>query len=64
MVGTALQEEQTMVKKHGDKYKKYMEKIPFMLPLPKKLSTIITAPAKVVTKKNWPENINKLSRFC
>jgi len=47
IVGTALHEEQTMIKKHGEKYKKYMEKTPFMLPLPKKLSTIITAPAKI-----------------
>jgi len=69
IVGTALQEEQTMIKKHGEKYKKYMEKTPFMLPLPKKLSTIITAPAKIVTSKNWPENNKQtfavlLTYFC
>lgn len=56
IVGVALHEEQTMIKKHGDKYKKYMEKTPFMIPLPKKLSTIITAPARMAIKKNWPEN--------
>ena len=56
IVGTALHEEQIMVKKHGDKYKKYMENTPFMLPLPKKLSAIITTPAKIVIKKNLPEN--------
>jgi len=69
IVGTALQEEQTMIKRHGDKYKKYMEKTPFMLPLPKKLSTIIAAPAKMVTKENWPENRKQtfavlLTYFC
>jgi len=56
IVGTALQEEQAMVKKHGDKYKKYTESTPFMLPLPKKLSAIITAPARMTIKKNLPEN--------
>ena len=56
IVGTALHEEQVMVKKHGDKYKKYRERTPFMLPLPKKLSAIITAPARMAIKKNLPEN--------
>jgi protein-S-isoprenylcysteine O-methyltransferase Ste14 len=56
IVGIALHEELTMVKKYGDKYKKYMDKTPFMLPLPKKLSTIITAPVRIVTKKNLPES--------
>jgi hypothetical protein len=40
-----------------------------MLPLPKKLSIIITAPAKIVTKENWPENNKQilavlLTYFC
>jgi len=33
-----------------------MEKTPFMLLLPKKLSATITAPIKMAIKKNWPEN--------
>jgi len=55
-IGIALHEEQMMVKSYGDKYKKYMEGRPFMLPLPRKLTAIIVSPAKIVIKKVWPEN--------
>jgi len=56
MVGVALHEENTMVKEHGEKYIKYCNNTPFMLPLPKLLVTLITAPARLLLKKNWPEN--------
>jgi protein-S-isoprenylcysteine O-methyltransferase Ste14 len=56
MVGVALNEENMMVKKHGQKYIRYRDNTPFMLPLPKLLATLITAPARLLLKKNWPEN--------
>ncbi len=60
-VGITLHEEQIMIKRYGDKYKKYMESTPFMLPLPRRLSTIITSPANMAIKKNWPENKTQTS---
>jgi protein-S-isoprenylcysteine O-methyltransferase Ste14 len=56
IVGAAFHEENLMAKKHGEKYIEYREKTPFMLPLPKKLSAIIVAPARIIIKKNWPDN--------
>lgn len=56
IVGVALHEENMMVKKHGQKYVKYRDNTPFMFPLPKHLSTLITAPARALFKKSWPEN--------
>ncbi|MEM3640775.1 MAG: DUF1295 domain-containing protein [Candidatus Bathyarchaeia archaeon] len=56
IVGVALHEEKIMAKEHGDKYIEYREKTPFMLPLPQQLSALIAAPAKMVIKKNCPEN--------
>jgi protein-S-isoprenylcysteine O-methyltransferase Ste14 len=56
IVGVALHEENIMVKKHGEKYIRYLERTPYMLPLPQQLSALIVAPVKMVIKKNWPEN--------
>ena len=56
IVGVALYEENTMVKRHGKKYVRYRDNTPFMLPLPKQLSSLITAPARALLKKNLPEN--------
>ncbi|MEM1928031.1 MAG: DUF1295 domain-containing protein [Acidilobaceae archaeon] len=46
--GIALLEELEMVEKHGEKYREYREKTPFMVPLPKPLVAIIMLPARVV----------------
>lgn len=56
IIGVALHEENIMIKKHGEKYISYLERTPFMLPLPQQLSALIAAPAKMVIKKNRPEN--------
>ncbi|MEM2111237.1 MAG: hypothetical protein QXX08_05090 [Candidatus Bathyarchaeia archaeon] len=45
-----------MVKKYGDEYFKYRNKAPFMMPLPKFISSLIKAPIRILLKKNWPEN--------
>lgn len=56
IIGVALHEENTMVKKHGEEYVRYRGNTSFMLPLPKQLSSLITAPTRALLKKNWPEN--------
>ncbi len=56
IIAAALHEENMMVKKYGEKYVRYRDNTPFMLPLPKKLSALITAPAKALLKKSRPEN--------
>lgn len=56
IIGAALHEENVMVEEHSEKYMKYRDKTPFMLPLPKQLSTLITVPARTLLKKNRPEN--------
>jgi len=56
IIGVALHEENTMAKKHSEEYVRYRGDTSFMLPLPKQLSALIVAPARVLLKKNWPEN--------
>ena len=56
IIGIALHEENIMIKKHGEKYARYLNRTPFLIPIPKKLSTLITAPVRLLLKKNRPEN--------
>lgn len=56
MVGVALHEENVMIKKHDNEYTKYRDKTPFMLPIPKHLSNLITLPIRKLLKKERPEN--------
>jgi len=50
MIGIALYEEIEMRKKYGEEYIDYYEKTPYMIPLPKLLSNIITAPSRLIIK--------------
>ncbi len=61
IIAVALNEEIKMVKKHGEKYSKYRSSTPFMLPLPKILSRLITVPVKILLKKNLPENRKEIA---
>jgi len=56
IIGVALQEENVMIKKYGEKYVKYLDNTPFLVPIPKKLSALIKTPIKALLKKNRPEN--------
>lgn len=56
IIGVALKEEAEMVSRMGDEYLKYRETTPFMVPLPKILSRIITYPARVVSGEAIPSN--------
>jgi len=60
IAGVALHEEIIMTKKHGEKYLRYRDGTWFMVPLPKQVSTLITAPARFLLKKNWPENAKEV----
>jgi protein-S-isoprenylcysteine O-methyltransferase Ste14 len=55
-IGSAIQEENAMTKKYGEKYSEYRNNTAFMIPLPKGASTLIMIPVKALLKKEWPES--------
>lgn len=61
IIAVALHEEIEMVRKHGDKYLDYRSRTPFMLPLPKFISALITVPMEFFLKKKLPENRRELA---
>jgi protein-S-isoprenylcysteine O-methyltransferase Ste14 len=52
----ALIEEYKMIKQSDESYLSYQKNAPFMLPLPQFLSRIVTAPNRILLKKDYPEN--------
>jgi len=56
VICVALAEEIKMVKQAEESYLAYRRSTPFMLPLPRFLSMIFTAPNRVLLKKDFPEN--------
>ena len=48
IVGVALHEEKKMEEKYGEKYERYWDRVPFMLPMPRTLSKLITLPSRLV----------------
>jgi protein-S-isoprenylcysteine O-methyltransferase Ste14 len=52
----ALTEEIHMRKTYGESYLKYQGSTPFMLPLPKVVSSVTTAPIRILFKSNLPKN--------
>jgi len=50
VIGVALYEEIEMRKKYSEEYMDYYKKTPLMIPLPKLLSDIITAPSGLIIK--------------
>jgi len=55
MVSVAFKEEEEMTKRHGEEYLKYQRRVPFVLPLPGFISSVITAPIRVRFKKDLPQ---------
>lgn len=47
VIGVALLEEVEMIKKYGERYEEYRRRTPFMIPIPKLLTKIITLPMKI-----------------
>lgn len=56
VISIALKEEIHMTNTTGEEYSKYMEKTPFLFPLPDMIKRIMQFPFKLITKKNYPEN--------
>jgi protein-S-isoprenylcysteine O-methyltransferase Ste14 len=61
IVGVALHEENVMAKKHGEKYIKYCDDTPFIVPLPKRVSALIVAPLRALLRKSWPANRKEIA---
>jgi len=55
IIAIALREEDYMVRTYGDKYVQYVNKTPFLLPLPKSFVNVLMYPAKVILKNNRPQ---------
>jgi protein-S-isoprenylcysteine O-methyltransferase Ste14 len=56
IVCVALSEEIDMSHEHHQDYERYRAKAPFLLPLPRFLSRVFSAPLRVVLRKERPEN--------
>lgn len=56
VVCMALAEEIDMSKRDRDTYLKYKESAPFMFPIPKFATLLVTAPIRIMFGKNQPEN--------
>ena len=56
VVCVALKEEIAMTLSNEEKYQKYRERVPFMLPLPGFIVAAITYPFRVVIKSDIPRN--------
>jgi protein-S-isoprenylcysteine O-methyltransferase Ste14 len=60
IVCVALSEEMRMRREHGVEYKTYQDSTPFMLPLPGLVSKGLTAPLRLLLKKDRPESRGEL----
>lgn len=60
IVCVALGEEITMERALGEEYDSYRRSTPFMFPIPKSVSALITAPLRLSIKKDRPENRKEL----
>ena len=56
VVCIALAEEISMRKRDKDTYLKYKESAPFMFPIPRFVASLVTAPIRLLFKKNQPES--------
>ncbi len=61
IIGVALNEESAMAEKYGEQYGEYRERTPFLFPTSKSLSTLITAPSKLLFKKSIPETRKEIA---
>jgi protein-S-isoprenylcysteine O-methyltransferase Ste14 len=55
IVCAALKEEIEMTNRHGERYSEYQSGTPFMFPLPRLVSSAVTAPTVILCKKRLPE---------
>ena len=60
IVCVALGEEIRMSRERGEEYETYRGSTPFMFPLPRFACTVLTAPARILLKKDRPGNRREL----
>jgi protein-S-isoprenylcysteine O-methyltransferase Ste14 len=63
IIAVALSEEMKMIKIYGNKYKKYINKTSFLIPLPKKILIIFVNFNRKIIKKDRPENLNDIFKI-
>ncbi|MCC6004548.1 MAG: DUF1295 domain-containing protein [Thermofilum sp.] len=56
IVSTAAMEENAMTRRYGEKYLEYRSRTAFMIPLLRDISSLVTFPARLILKKEWPES--------
>ena len=56
LIGSALNEESSLIKKYGEEYVRYRAETPFMIPLPKRFVNFLTMPVRALFRKNVPEH--------
>jgi len=56
LIAIALNEEIDMKNRYNENYLNYQAKVPFMVPLPKKIKSILLFPMRKMFKKDLPEN--------
>jgi len=61
IIGVALYEETRMIERNDEQYLKYRKKVPFLFPLPQGVSVLMTAPLRIVLKKDWPDNVRDVA---
>lgn len=61
IIAIALREEASMINKLGEDYLEYRSRTPFLIPLPKAVSNMISWPVKLVIKKSYPENLKEIA---
>ena len=60
IICVALAEERTMVTLADSEYRAYQEHTPFMIPLPRVVSRVITAPHRLLLRKAYPETLPEI----
>ena len=55
IVCIALSEEVRMRREQGEAYERYRRRAPFLVPLPRTLSRLFSAPLRLILGKAWPE---------
>lgn len=61
IIGVALLEELKMKREHGEEYEVYCRRTPFLFPLPRFIAKIISAPARLILKKDRPEKKREIA---
>ncbi len=61
IIGVAMMEELKMSRERGEEYESYRRQTPFMLPLGRFVSSIISAPMRLILRKQFPERKREIA---